>query len=524
MPEHIYERADLIERFDRILGRTLEEIDDKGLFQQVRAFGRQKGVVGTLIEQCVLGYAPDSRQEADLVVLEEAERTKTELKSTGMVIDREPTPHFVAKEPMSITAVGIYDLPEQRFETSHFWNKLEHMLLVYYHYDSDRPVEPYEYRRFPVRGYEFHIFSPEEREALRQDWEHVRALAACILSHHPGPRDRAWREAVKREYIEVHGELRPKLSFIDLAPRFPPRFRLKKAVVSSIIMRHFGYRLEQLPGRYTVISDVDRKCRELTARYAGKTVEELAAGLGVPLAGAAGRESKHICERIAVAMFGGRSARLDQIEMFQKFGIVAKSITVTPEGGRTEDMKLFRIDFLEMVQREAVDEEGAVRPFQFEDSALYDYFAGHDLLCIRFQEPPRERVTDPATGRRALQSCPLSRNTFLGFKRLTFSEAFIQGPVRRLWEDTREKVLEGTLVDVPRRRRDGSPVTIGSGEVSSAPNFLKSSENPVFIRGSGTDSSLRHKTEKVNGIRMLPQYVWLRGSAVVAELGGVPDL
>ena len=106
MPEHIYERADLIERFDRILGRTLEEIDDKGLFQQVRAFGRQKGVVGTLIEQCVLGYAPDSRQEADLVVLEGAERTKTELKSTGMVIDREPTPHFVAKEPMSITAVG----------------------------------------------------------------------------------------------------------------------------------------------------------------------------------------------------------------------------------------------------------------------------------------------------------------------------------------------------------------------------------------------------------------------------------
>ena len=88
MPEHIYERADLIERFDRILGRTLEEIDDKGLFQQVRAFGRQKGVVGTLIEQCVLGYAPDSRQEADLVVLEGAERTKTELKSTGMVIDR----------------------------------------------------------------------------------------------------------------------------------------------------------------------------------------------------------------------------------------------------------------------------------------------------------------------------------------------------------------------------------------------------------------------------------------------------
>ena len=73
-------------------------------------FNLQKGVVGTLIEQCVLGYAPDSKQEADLVVVDGSEQVKTELKSTGMVISSEPSDHYVAKEPMSITAVGIYDI------------------------------------------------------------------------------------------------------------------------------------------------------------------------------------------------------------------------------------------------------------------------------------------------------------------------------------------------------------------------------------------------------------------------------
>ena len=121
MPEHIYEKADLIQRFDAILGKTLEEIDNNGLFEHVQEFNLQKGVVGTLVEQCVLGYAPDSRQEADLVVIDGNEHIKTELKSTGMVISSEPTDHFVAKEPMSITAVGVYDIAEQEFWTG--WKK-----------------------------------------------------------------------------------------------------------------------------------------------------------------------------------------------------------------------------------------------------------------------------------------------------------------------------------------------------------------------------------------------------------------
>ncbi len=517
MSKHIYEKAELVGRLDACLNKTFGEIDTIGLFDRVQEFRLQKGVAGAVVEQCIFGYPPDPAQEADLIILDGPKAVRTELKTTGMVIEPRPVPHFVAKEPMSITAVGIYDIAGQDFWTSHFWDKLEHMLIVYYHYASGSAVSAGEYGRFRLKGYEFHEFSQEEVQTLKADWDCVREFCAGIVSHHPGPRTAAWKNAVKQEYIGSHGRLRRVLSFIDLAPRFPPRFRLKKPTVSAMIAKHFGYRLEQLPGRYATVTDIDRKCRELAERYAGQTVAQLARLFGIPYT--AGRESKSIAERVVAAMFGGTTSRLDRIEDFGKFGLIAKTVTVTSTGKRTEDMKLFRADLSEMARTALFDEDGQMRAVQFEDSDLYAYFADHALLCIMFEEPAERTPYLPA-------GAPdrLGRNRFLGFKRVVFSDAFIDASVRRLWEDTREKILGRTLADVAARDKNGRPIVNRSGDVRSAPNFMKGSANDVFIRGSAQDSSTRHKTECVNGIRMLPQYVWIKGTAIVRELEAAPGL
>lgn len=521
MAEHVYTKADLINRFDGILDKTLGEIDNKGIFDHVKQFGSQKGIAGTIIEQCVLGYDPDPKQEPDLVVTDGTKKDKTELKTTGMVLSDDK--HYVAKEPMSITAVGIYDIAEQTFATSHFWSKLEHMLLVYYHYAADHAVPPYEYRNFPVKGYEFHEFSEDEINTLQQDWEYVRALAEKVVTNHPGPRDKAWKDAVKQEYIDVHGELRQVLSYINLAPKFPPRFRLKQPVVSTIIRKHFGTALEQLPGKYSAVSDIDTKCHELTKQYAGMTVGQLAKLFSIPIATEKGIDRKAVAEQIVINMFGGSSAKLNQIEIFSRFGLTAKTIVTTAKGGRTEDMKLFHVDFEEITRQEVVDEDGSVRPIQFEDSELYQYFADNALLCIMFEEPAPvlKQIGDTVCD---VRPNSLSANKFVGFKRMVFSDEFIDGPVRALWEDLRDKVLNDKLVDVVQKTASGEVITISTGEVSSAPNFMKSSQNPVFMRGSGKNSSKRYKTECVNGIHMLPQYVWLKGLSVIEELKKVPEL
>ena len=519
MPDHVYRKEMLIKQFDKLLGLELQEVDTIGFFNRVQAYALQKGVVGSLIEQSVLGYDPDSKQEPDLIVIDGDTEVKTELKSTGMLIATTPTEHYVAKEPMSITAVGVYDLADQIFETSHFWEKLEHMLIVYYLYKADHPVEAYEYRAFPLVGYEFHEFGEIEVEALRADWENVRALVADIVSNHQGPHDKEWKEAVKAEYIERHGVLRRVLNYVDLAPKFPPRFRLKKPIISSMIAKHFGYELEQLPGRYATVSDIDLKCRELTERYKGETVAKLAREFGFSLFSESGVARKGVSEDIVISMFGGTSKKLNQIELFEKFGLIAKTIVVTSSGKRTEDMKLFHVDFDEIIRNDIEDEDGNLRPIEFEDSDLYSYFADHEFLCVMFQEPsnPYEEALSGMIN-------SLAGNTFLGFKRLVFSDEFIDGPVKKLWLDLRDKVINNKLVDVIERDKNGNAKINKSGDISSAPNFMKSKENVVFLRGSGIDSSLIHKTETVNGIKMLPQYVWIKGTAVVEELNNTDEI
>lgn len=523
MSEHRYEKSYLIEKFDGILGLSLEEVDEIGFFDRIQGYALQKGVVGSLIEQSVLRYNPDSKQEADLIVVDGDKEIKTELKTTGMIIASSETDCYVAKEPMSITAVGVYDIANQVFETSHFWEKLEHMLIVYYYYMSKHPVDAYDYRSFPIKGYEFHEFTDIEVQALRSDWENVRSLAENIVSHYSGPHDKLWKEAVKKEYIERHGELRQVLNYIDLAPKFPPRFRLKKQVVSNIISKHFGYELEQLPGRYATVSDIDQKCRELTQRYAGKTIKELAQEFDFSVVSDKGLDRKGIAENIVISMFGGTSKKMNQIELFERFGMIAKSITISSTGKRTEDMKLFHVDFAEVVRTQIIEENGNIRPINFEDSDFYSYFADHEFLCVMFQEPD-DKWIEMEGEKVNVKSQALSANKFIGFKRLVFSDEFIDGALRKLWLDIRDKIMNQRLVNQISYDKDGNPKVNKSGEISSAPNFMKSRENEVFLRGAGIDSSLIHKTKCVNGIRMLPQYVWIKGTAIVKELSSIDEI
>ena len=52
--------------------------------------------------------------------------------------------------------------------------------------------------------------------------------------------------------------------------------------------------------------------------------------------------------------------------------------------------------------------------------------------------------------------------------------------------------------------------------VYTAPNFPKSSEGVIFVRGDSSDST--QKPETVNGISMYRQYIWIKGSYLAQKL------
>ena len=40
----------------------------------------------------------------------------------------------------------------------------------------------------------------------------------------------------------------------------------------------------------------------------------------------------------------------------------------------------------------------------------------------------------------------------------------------------------------------------------------------IFFRGGADDSTEKSRTESVNGIRMLPQFIWLKGAFIAKKL------
>ena len=128
-------------------------------------------------------------------------------------------------------------------------------------------------------------------------------------------------------------------------------------------------------------------------------------------------------------------------------------------------------------------------------------FAENQILCIVFEEH---------------DSRDFGKNTFLGFKRLFFGDEFIEMNVKTVWDRIRELVIYKELKDVPILNKNGNPRVNKTGVMQTAPNFPKSSEGVIFVRGDSSDST--KKPEIVNGISMYRQYIWIKGSYLSQKL------
>lgn len=472
---HFFHKDELIKILDKCLDKTLGEVDTNNVFDKTIGKPKITGIAGDVIEQSVLGYPSDIRQEPDLDI----DGVKTELKTTGIKFKNKK--EFTAKEPMSITAVSPDVIVNETFTNSNFWHKLEHVLFVYYLYDSPITVKASDYANFPIKGYQFHEFSEEDREILKKDWEIVRDFIKELQNEYENYED---------EYPRISYELRPKLMYIDTAPKWPnrPRFRLKRTILSSIIQDHFGETLEQLPGKYTSYSEIEQKCHDLTEEYHGKSIEELVEILEIDVK----RIYKSIGEQIIVKMFGGKSKKMQSISLFNKSGIIGKTITLTANKLRKEDMKLFTIDFDEF------NDEN----IEFENSQTYDYFTNNRFLCIIFQN--------------ADKNAEFKENKFIGFKMVNFDENFIENDVKITWQRIKDLIVNDKLEDVIILDKDGNPRTNPSGNIMSAPNFPKSSEGNIFVRGTSSTSDV--KPLNINGVQMYRQQIWIKGKYIVEKL------
>ena len=459
-------------------GKTLEQVDKKGLFIHHEGRDKVKGIAGDIIEVSVLGCRKDSKQDPDILV----DGTLTEIKTTGVIKPKKKDSPFVfeCKEPVSITAVSIPVIVNEVFEDSNFWHKLAHMLWVYYWYKSPITVKLDGYKNFPIMGYQFYVFSEEDKAMLRQDWLLVRDFLIVIHKEFSTQKER------EEQYPRLSHELRGQLLLIDTAPKYPnnPRFRLKRAYATVIADKYFSKKkYEKLDEKISKYADIDNKCQLMSKCFKGKSFHQISKELGVNI----NLNVKNFAEQAVIKMFGGNASKLNDIEDFAKIGIIAKSVPVLANNRIKEDMKLFLPNLVDWTKEEV-----------FENSEIYDYFAGHHFLLIIYRYINKDIV-------------------FEGFKRVYFREDFITENVKRLWNDVRELIINNQLKIEKKKDKHGNYIINKSGSYKESPNFPKKANYKVFVRGGATTSEYKSKTLIINGLQMIPQYIWLSRD-VVKEL------
>lgn len=485
---HSYTKDYVVNLLSNCLDKTLGELDVKKVFDKTITKPKITGIAGDVVEQSIFGYGANSSSEADLMI----DGEEVELKTTGIRYSKKEKGLYEGKEPVSITAVKPHKIvKEDDFFDSGFWHKTAKILFVFYLYDSCTKVTASGYSNFPIKGYLFNTFSEEDKAILQSDWEIIRNFIRYLQENY---------KDYESQYPRISSELRSKLMYLDTAPKWPnkPRFRLKRSVITGIVQDYFaGKKLEQLPEKYSKFSDIDAKCKSITQNLSGKTILQLGEIFEITDTVSKTKEVKSIAEMLIVRMFGGNAASMQGISVFSNVGLIGKSIVITKAGGRTEDTKLVPIDFDE-IQNEDL---------QFEDSSIYDFFASHQLMCIIFEEPSTE--------------AKLAENKFIGFKRISFSDEFIQEKVKPLWDEIRDLVLNGKLEDVIEYdKKTNLPKINKTGVVRSAPNFPKSKDHDLFVRGTSGDST--QKRLEINSIKMYRQDVWIKGTYITKWLASEP--
>lgn len=501
-----YTKEQVYNLLEKVKGKTLGEVDKSHQFARTLKSEKITGIAGDVVEQSIFGYERDSDQECDI----EIDGVLTELKTTGVRVPKcdlknakgkygtDYNMHLGAKEGISITNVTFDPTIQIDFNTSHFWEKAQHLLIVFYEYKSYEVVPASEYAQFPIVDYCYNSFSSDEKAKLQNDWEIVRDYLQVIYKKHQDVERR------NEQLIGFTHTLRPNLLLIELVPGFKrkasgnyqkPHYRLKKTFVDYIVRGHFNQsRIKHeitLKDSFASFAQLDARCHALSIRYKGKTLPELKEILGIET------DMKDIAAKCIIRMFGTDCNRLNQISDFTKAGIIAKTITITPKGGKTEDMKLSHIDFEEWADRDA----------DFEDSDVYAYFCEHSFLCPIFCEHDADDS---------------NKTTFEGFKRFAFDDDFIETEVRRTWEDSRKLIHRNELEWEYVYNKQGQKRINSSGAYMGAPNFPKSLNYKVFFRGGADVSTEKTRTECVNGIRMLPQFFWLKGTYIANKLQEIP--
>ncbi|MCD8125412.1 MAG: hypothetical protein LUE23_10390 [Lachnospiraceae bacterium] len=505
--QSIYHYARGIEgkTFLTILGEAGLSDED---IEWVKSKEADKGLPGKIVEASYFGYELNSRQEADF------ESVGVELKTTAADVDSN-SGKYKAGETLSITQIDFRHPVEIDFYSSHLYEKLKMLIVIFYH--RDKTLES----KLLYEIFFASLFEPTEEDLaiIKSDYREIilkiRRGQAHMLSRSDGiylstaPKSRRCTNTILPYY---GGQRIVKRSYT-----------LRKEYVNVILNGYYS-RPQEMEHLITDIRELERMSfaeviQSRVEQFIGDDIWNIAATLNLHAEQVQdnfdfpviqiGKMTKATLPQITARMLGLKALKAEE---FTKAGIIVKTVSFNSHGTNKQKFRLCDVDFMEIYNTPAphkeieIDEDGQEHEFSqtgWEDSELFKKLDGMKYLFVVFQ-----KNVDGET-------------IFKGSKLWAMSDEDIE-LARQDWMDIRAILDHGVKLTIDRRGRtyNNFPGVANARRIHLRPHGNKS----FYVNADGKswgNGKLSDTEPLPDGRRMTRQSYWLNNTFVkniVSEL------
>lgn len=328
----------ILEFAKKLKGKTLRELcgDDIELHGY-----KGKGNFGQILEKYYFGYEPNSNSEADF------KEVGIELKSSPLKLLKNG--EYRSKERLVLNIINYLEVHKEEFETSSFWKKNAHLLLIFYLYNKELNILDY-----LIKLVDEWKYPSEDLEIIKQDWEFIKQKILDGQAHELSEGDTFYLGACTKGSTSLKSYREQPFSTEKAKQR---AFSLKQGYVNHIIAS-IAKEEQGVYGKIIKHSKTLNKLQSLEnlviskfKQFYGKTPTQIEKELSLDL----NKKAKNYFANITNAILG---VELDKkIEEFEKASIIVKTIRLKGNDLPKEHISFPTFKYKEIINTDWEDSE-----------------------------------------------------------------------------------------------------------------------------------------------------------------------
>lgn len=300
-----------------------------------------KGNFGQILEKFYFGYEPNSDAEPDF------KEAGIELKSSPLKTLKNGD--FRSKERLVLNIINYLEVHKEEFETSSFWKKNAHLLLVFYLHDKDLDLLDY-----LIKLVDDWQYPNEDLKIIKQDWEFINQKIKDGKAHELSEGDTFYLGACTKGSTALKSFRDQPFNEEQAKQR---AYSLKQGYVNHIIA-NIAQEETAVYGKIIEQPEILEKVRSIEEivilkfhPFYGKSAEQIEQELGLEL----NQKAKSYFANLTNAILGLELGQ--KIEEFEKADIQVKTIRLKENDLPKEDISFPTFEYQELVETDWEDSD-----------------------------------------------------------------------------------------------------------------------------------------------------------------------